>query len=267
MKDLILDGEVYEVKKFFAIKSIALATFFGSPLAAGFLIGQNYRNQGNSALGVVAVVAGILTTILLFIGILSLPDQVVSKIPNLLVPLIYTTMISFFVDRLQGPFLRIHRQQNGGFYSMWIAFGVGFICMLTLVGFLWGSVLVNPDNFDKDTYDQGMTAFKSNEEEALKLFTLLDNEDFDQASDFIKNTGIAKWLENLKILAEMDKLEGIYPDLKEQNELLRRYCQLRIQSYQLIHKKIIQHTSSLDVQIEDLDRMIGNILEKLNRNK
>ena len=54
---------------------IGVATFFGTPIAGGFLLSRNYRNLGDSTKARKAIVLSVIGTICLFILVLLIPDD------------------------------------------------------------------------------------------------------------------------------------------------------------------------------------------------
>ncbi|MDX5396485.1 MAG: hypothetical protein LPK21_09820 [Hymenobacteraceae bacterium] len=256
-------NETNTTTKFYSQRAIAIATYFGGPLAAGVLIRQNFINLGNAEYGKRALIVGIVSTVLLFAGIFSIPDHIIEKVPNFLIPAIYTFLIYLVVERLQGPLLKSHKQANGSFYSGWKAAGVGSICMVVLLGVIFGYAFMAPDDFDTAKYDNGIAEFQKNEEKALTLYAMLEAADTEQTSAFIQETGIPAWQQNIKLLQELDNIEGLYQEYKDQNQVLREYCQLRIEAYQLIGKALQENSTVYEQQIEAIDQRIDKVLEKL----
>jgi hypothetical protein len=256
-------NELNQGLRFYSQKAIALATYFGGPLAAGVLVRQNFINLGKEESGKNALITGIVSTLLLFVGLFSVPDHIIDKIPNAAIPAIYTGIIYLIVERLQGQTLKIHKEQNGLFYSGWKATGIGAICLVILMGGIFGYAYLSSNPFDTVKYDNGIAEFQKNEEIALTLFTLLETSETSEASAFIQETGIPKWLRNMQILNELDKIEGLSHEFRDQNQVLREYCQLRIQSYQLIKKAISENTNLYDPQIEGFNKRIEEVLTGL----
>jgi len=96
-------GTMKEVpRKIFTNKAIYIATFFGGPLAAGFLISKNYKVFGNSNAARNAFFTGFISTILIYIMIFAIPDSIIKKMPQSLIPFIYTGIIALFVEKISG---------------------------------------------------------------------------------------------------------------------------------------------------------------------
>ncbi len=86
-------------QKIFTNKAISIATFFGGPLAAGFLISENYKVFGNDNAARNSIFIGIISTIILFAVIFIIPENVIDKIPQPLIPAIYTAIIALDYDQ------------------------------------------------------------------------------------------------------------------------------------------------------------------------
>lgn len=249
--------------KFYSQKTIAIATYIGGPLAAAILMRQNYINAGSPEMGQRALLIGIVSTILLFTGIFLIPESVIENIPPVLIPAVYTGIIYVLVEQYFGEVLRKHQASNGEFYSGWKAAGVGAGSLALLMVGILAYVYFGPEDFDTERYDQGIAEFQQNENKAMTLFDKLGLVEANEAVAFIKEAGIPNWEKNLRLLNEMDQIEGLYPEYMVQNQKLREYCELRIQSFRLISKAIEEETDSYDVQIDDINQRIDEILERM----
>jgi hypothetical protein len=251
--------------KFYSQRAITIASYFGGPLAAGYLIRQNFINLGKEDYGKYSMFIGIISTLLIFIGIFSIPEHIINKIPNPLIPLIYTGIIYLINEKLQGKDLKEHKENNGEFYSAWKAAGIGAICTVILLGGVLGYVFLKPDNFDAKKYDNDMAIFNENEGKALVLFNKINSSSRQELIDFIDNSGIPIWQSNLKILSEMDGLSGIYEQLVKQDEILRNYCNLRIEQFQLVRKSLNSNTKIDDIEMQRIVKAIDNEVGKLKK--
>lgn len=244
-------------------RAISIATYFGGPLAAGILARQNFINLGKEELGKKSLIIGIVATILLFVGIFSVPEEIMDKVPNAIIPLIYTGIIYLIIEKYQGRELQQHKENNRPFYSAWKATGIGAVCMLILVGGILGYAFLSPDDFDTKKYDNGIAEFNKNEENALFLFSMIETSSPDKIIDHIDKVGLPAWNNNIKILDDLDNIEGLYDQFKKQNEILRQYSKLRIEAFEVIKKAVSENTDKYDEQIEKLNIEIEEQLKKL----
>lgn len=249
--------------KLYSKKAIGIATFLGGPLGAGVLMRQNYLNIGAEDVAKRTLLISIVGTIMLFTIIFTLPDSIIDKIPNSIIPAIYTLIIYFIVERLMGSTLEVHERENGVFYSSWKAAGIGITCGLVLLAGLFSYAHLAPDDFDTQTYDAGMERFQQNENEALSLFSNLETWSVPRSLRFIDETGIPAWQDNIQILNQLDTITGLYPEFKHQNKVLREYCELRIESYKLLKKALSENTTEYDRAIFAIRDRINELLDSL----
>ncbi|WP_066630368.1 hypothetical protein [Labilibacter marinus] len=255
-----------ETKKLYSQTSIAIATYFGGPAAAGYLVKKNYESFSQEDSGKKAFLIGIFSTLLIFAGLFSLPEHIVDKVPNVVIPAIYTGIIYLIVERLQGQWLKEHKESEGKFQSGWKAAGIGVIFMvivfavIMLVAFISGD-LSNQD-FDAKVYDAGIEEFSKNENQSLKVFSIVDNE---EPQTLIKelNKGIVLWEENRTIITNLNTIENLPVELLEQNKILLNYCELRIEHYDLIVRALTEETDKYAVEIEKLGVEINQIIDNL----
>ena len=83
-------------------KAISVATYFGGPLIAGYLISENFKLFKKEEL----VRKTLLGSIAFFVAYIELiyliPDEIVDKIPDLVFPLFYTSIAYILVHSTQS---------------------------------------------------------------------------------------------------------------------------------------------------------------------
>lgn len=257
-----------ETKRFYSQRAITIATYFGGPLAAGYLVKKNYETLEQPDNARKSLIIGIVSTILIFAGIFSIPEEIIDKIPNALIPLIYTGIIYLIVERVQGESLKNHKESGGEFYSGWKAAGVGAIAMLilaagiALTAFIAGDLSNTQPDFDAATYDQEVAKFVDNENKSIAVFNVIETQTPDYLiKEFSK--GIVMWKENKDIVHGLNSIENLPKKLKDQNTLLLKYCDLRIQHNEIIIKAISEDTDKYVSEIERIGFEINKILEEL----
>ncbi len=265
---------VYQPKDFtdvplmvYSERSIGIATFMGTPVAAGFLIRRNFINLGNETYGKHTLFVSIAFTVIFFILMISIPEHIMDKIPNALFPAIYTLIVWFVVKRYQGEALDNHKKAGGRFYSAWKAAGVGLIASVVLVAMVFAYVYVSTADFDSEKYDRKISVFSKNEEEALQLYDIPDGTSPIRIQEFIRSTGIPAWERNLVILDNLDAMENIDATLVKQNSLLRKYAQHRIELYKTIDSSFIVESDKYEMKMIELNGKIKSVLEDLNKLK
>jgi len=255
-------GENY--LKLYSEWAIGLATFFGGPLAAGILIRRNCINLGREKQGFNALMIGILTTFLIIVLLFALPEATIDKIPSSLLPFVYTGIIFFILEKIQGKDIRLHKANNGEFYSGWRAAGIGAMSMAVYLSFIFIAVEIDTRSLDFEAaqYDSGIEQFIENENKAMQVFQFLDSENTDLLiDDFLK--GIVLWRENKIIVDKLNTIENLPEELKDQNDILGRYSELRITQYQLIIKALKEDTDKYDAQIDNIIKEIDRVTDEL----
>ncbi|MFT6908979.1 MAG: hypothetical protein ACJAS1_005686 [Oleiphilaceae bacterium] len=251
--------------KLYSQRAVSIATYIGGPLAGGILIRRNFINLGRVESGKRALFISLISTILLFTGIFLIPEQIIEKVPNMIIPLVYTAIITLIAGRLQGDQLKRHDEQGGQFYSLWKSTGIGTLNMLLILVVFLGFVYLSPNNFDAAGYDNRVSVLNTNEQEARKLFIQFDNASVQEVDNFISDIGIPAWEQNLNILNEMDSFEDLPIELVNQNLLLRKYYKLMIESYRLILKATVENTNKYDQKIYAINSKINEVTKELER--
>lgn len=255
-----------ETKKLFSQRAIAIATYFGGPAAAGYLVKKNYESYNQEDKGKKAFIIGIISTLLIFAGIFSIPEHIIDRIPNAVIPLIYTGIIYLIVEKIQGQWLKEHKESGGEFYSEWKATGIGAIFMVILLALIMGTAFIAGDlsqpDFDTATYDKEVAKFVENENTSLAVFNVINTAEPQYLiKEFSK--GIVLWKENKEIVNGLNSIENLPVELLEQNKKLLEYCDLRIQHNEIIVKAITEDTDKYVSEIDRIGTEINKILEEL----
>lgn len=259
-----------ETKKLFSQKAISIATYFGGPAAAGYLVKKNYEAYDQPEKGKKAFMIGIVSTLLIIWGIFSIPEHIIDKIPNFLIPAIYTLIIYLIVEKIQGQWLKEHKESGGEFYSGWKATGIGAIFMVILIAVIVGTAFLAGDfsipDFDATTYDKEVVKFVENENQSLAVFNLIDSAEPEYLIKEFRN-GIVLWKENKEIVNRLNKIENLPAELLEQNIILLSYCELRIKHNEIILKAISEDTDKYVPEIERIGMEINKVLKELEEIK
>lgn len=195
--------------KIFTNKAISVATFFGGPIAAGFLISKNYKVFGNENAARNSVFIGLLSTILLFAGIFMIPEHIIDKIPQALMPGIYTLIIAGLVEKLQGQKIKEFLAENGQKASNWQAAGYGFLGFLIISVFLLVMIFAVPtEGYEKSvTVDKNIKLHYSKDIEVLKS---------QQIATLIKQSGFLEGVEGADLFLNTEtnfyRLKFVLPD-------------------------------------------------------
>jgi hypothetical protein len=120
--------------KMYSIRSVYIGTFIGGPLIAGYLAAQNFKQMQQPDLVKRSWGIAIAATVLLIAGLLLIPG--IQKIPTYIIPLVYTFLARYFVERYQGGAIKLHIERNGLLYSAWRSVWIGLIGSVILIGLL-----------------------------------------------------------------------------------------------------------------------------------
>jgi hypothetical protein len=122
--------------KLYNDRAIFIGTFLGGPLAAGYLLAENYRHLGERSNARKTWLFTILGFLLIF-GIAFLTPASGNSMGYLL-PILYSYIASYLAKRLQGDLVKLHLQKMGVLYSNWRAVVVALIALAITIAFLIG---------------------------------------------------------------------------------------------------------------------------------
>lgn len=257
-----------ETKRFYSLKAISIATFFGGPLAAGYLVKKNYEALGQADNARKSLFIGIASTIVLFVIAYLIPDELSTKIGTL-IPGLSAWIIYLIVEKLQGSELKLHKESEGKFYSGWKAAAVGSISMVIFLAgvaftaVIAGDFLNTQHEYDVVSHRKGIEKFVANESKALAVYNHFETHHPEDIVDELKS-GLVLWKENIGILNDINLIENLPIEAIEQNKKLLKYCDLRIQLNEILIKSFSEDTEEYVSLIESVGNEINMLLEELN---
>ncbi len=250
--------------KLYSSKSISGATFLGGPLAAGYLIRENFKSLNKPDEGRKSLILGIITTIVLFGGMYMLPEKIIDKIPSQLIPLIYTGIIWGIVEWMHGDILKAHKENKNLFFSGWKAAGVGFISLLILGIGIFGYAYIESNNPAYEIYDHKIAEFLKNESEASTFYNNIATKSNSALLSELDNKVIPNWEKNINIIKELNSIESLPSELLIENKSLLKYSELKLEFFMLIKKGVSENTDKYNSKVNMLKLQIDNELKKLN---
>lgn len=250
--------------KFYSKNAIGIATFLGGPLAAGYVIRENYLSLNKPDEAKKSLLFGIIATVLLFTGIFIIPENIIEKVPNQLFPLIYTAIIFIIVEKIHGPILSQHKENGNDFHSAWKAAGIGFISLIILLVVIFGSIYLYPESEELEKYDTELELFTKNEEQTLLFYDHLNSKPRNSLIQELDNIAIPKWKENIKILKASSEIANLPTEILEQNKVLLKYSELRLEAFELFKKAISEDNDQYADELDLLHLEIEKQLNKLN---
>jgi len=149
-----LDNQITSERKIYKASALWLGTFFGGPLAAGYIIAENFKAFNRPDNAKKTWLFTIVATIVIFAGIFIIPDDV--NIPNQLIPLIYTGIAALILHSFQGKQIQSHIKSGGQVYEWGRVVIIGLIglaiTLLTIIGTLFIIDSINNANLSTNTY-------------------------------------------------------------------------------------------------------------------
>jgi hypothetical protein len=135
MEEALIEKSVFEevpTEKIYSEKEINLATFMGGPLVAGYLMAENFKVFGDFNKVKKTWIIAVLSTILVFGLIFLIPESI--HIPNVLFPLIYVGITSYFIKKYQEQKINEHLKNGGEQYNWWRTIAISIIGCIATVG-------------------------------------------------------------------------------------------------------------------------------------
>ncbi len=252
-----------EGRKLYSSRSIGIATFIGSPIATGYLIRENYITLREPEKGNKAFIIGIFATIFIFAGIFLLPESIIDKLPNAVIPIIYTSFTYLIVSKTQGPILDQHKELGYEFYPAWRAAGISVIALVLVSACILGISYFTTDDSYVATYNEDLAKFSDNESQSVEFYDHIDSKSNHALIQELDDTVLPKWNENVEILTEMRDLDGLPEDLKHQDIIMLEYARLRIKAFHLIRTDLEDPGQNHTDEINRLHKNIQNKLKEL----
>lgn len=113
-------------------------------------------------------------------------------------------------------------------------------------------------------YEKKMKDFAIKESMALEVMQMPKNTAKDVLMSELKDRGLYYWNENIQLINSADSLDLPEP-YKIHDNMLKKYCQLRINSYNLLYKQLQDSTTVRPASIDSVNREITQIIDDLNK--
>ncbi|SDI57279.1 rhomboid family intramembrane serine protease [Mucilaginibacter sp. P25] len=113
-------------------------------------------------------------------------------------------------------------------------------------------------------YQKKMKDFAVKESMALEVMQMPKNTAKDVLMSELKDRGIYYWNENIQVINSADSLDLPEP-YKVRDNMLKKYCQLRINSYNLLYKRLQDSTTVRLPSIDSVNREIAEIIDDLSK--
>lgn len=127
--------------KIYQDKAIWVGTFMGGPLVAGYLMAENFKAFNETDKAKKTWIYAIIATVIVFGGVFLIPENI--KIPNQIIPLIYTGIAYYLVQHFQGQNILAHLNSGGQFFGWWRTIAVGLIGLVISLIPIFGFAIVS----------------------------------------------------------------------------------------------------------------------------
>jgi rhomboid protease GluP len=136
---------------------------------------------------------------------------------------------------------------------------IGLLSIVTLTSsfFIYKSM---PN--DLGTYDAKMNEFSINEARALDVYNLPPTTPNDEILRVLQDSGIYYWNQNIKLIDNFQELD-LPLEIRTRNRLMREYCEIRIKSYELHIKAIVEDTYRYNTQIEEYNKQLEELINQI----
>lgn len=126
--------------KLYKDRAISVGTFLGGPLTGGYLMAENFKRLGENERAKATWIISIVATIVIFGGLFIIPG--IEKVPNYIIPIVYTSVAGYLAKRFQGASIREHIETGGEVYSIWRVLFISLIGVAIMVMSLFAIVLL-----------------------------------------------------------------------------------------------------------------------------
>jgi len=248
---------------FHSRKAIGITTFLGGPLAASYLIRENYLQLNEPDKAKNSILIGVLVTFSIILAFFLISENIVDKLPKYLTPLILLAIVYLILGRVQGKILKSHEDSGNEFHSYLTAIFVGLtsaaIIFLSSFGLVYFSETNHPIN-------KRLVEFQNNEIETVAIYDRFGTDSDDEIMKELERKTIPKWKENIEILNSAKLLNDLTPEMIYDIEIRLEYSKLRLRAFELIKTSISLGTDVFKTELDRIHRDIDKQLELINNN-
>jgi hypothetical protein len=133
--------------------AVAVGTFIGGPLAAGYFIAENFKVFNQSGKAGKTWIAAVAAMILIFCAVIFVPENV--TVLNPVVLLIIAVIVWFLAVRFQGKNISAHISSGGQLYNWWRTLAVALASLAVTIIFILGIALL------LDVFTKSSVTFKT----------------------------------------------------------------------------------------------------------
>jgi len=141
-----LDRQMVTERKIYKGQTLWVGALFGGTLAAGYIIAENFKAFNRPDYAKRTWLFTALATIIFFAGTFLISEY--TKIPNILLPFIYTGIAAFVIHHYQGKQIRAHIKSGGQVHKWGRVVMIGLIGLavtfISVAGAIFIKVVVSP---------------------------------------------------------------------------------------------------------------------------
>ena len=130
-----------------------------------------------------------------------------------------------------------------------------------VIGMTWMAVSMIPNNIK--FYEEQMRIFEIRQNQALEIYNGRVADNKEDLIDEIDNRGLYYWEENVKLLQNLKKI-SLPENIEARNEILEKYCNLRIKCYQLMSLGVKEETDKYLPELNKINSEIESMVSQLN---
>jgi len=244
---------ILPTEKIYRERAIWLGSFLGGPIVAGYFIAENFKVFKDYKKVKTTWIITIISTIIIFGGIFLIPENI--KIPNQIIPLIYTYIAYYIAKHYQEQKISEHIKNGGEFFSWWRTIGISIIGLLIIVGlaigiYVFSDLATNSENTKKYGVMNNEIVFDNsiNVAEVDKIAIAFEK------TTFYDNT-VTKFAYLKKIGANYEISLSCNKLIENEKEAQEPYIQLRNDMQKLFpNNKIV-----INLVVDDLDNVVKRI--------
>lgn len=235
-------------ERIYSYNEIWVSSILCGPLAAGYLVAQNFKAFNEKKKGIYTWIIAIITTVISLITAYYIPDDF--KIPKITIPLIYTLITYLLVECFQGNNIKGHIKKGGKFFGWFRSIGISilflFITVLPIIGaYYYSQSQITTKTYGKMKHEITYKNKNISEEEVDRIADIFVYSNFFDVSE-TKYVYLDKVNDNYEI--SFSVVDGI----KYNEKVLGQYTQYRNELQTFFPKNKIV----FKLVVDDLDNVI-----------
>lgn len=116
-------------RKIYNENMVRVSTLLAGPFAAAYLMAENYKTLGQEKLARQTLIYGSVATVFIFGTLMLLPEKVLDKVPQFLLPIIFSVIAQFLMRKYQTSEVETYLTEGGQKHSNWKVAGVSLLVL------------------------------------------------------------------------------------------------------------------------------------------